>query len=99
MILSFIMRFTSKEIHMSKLFQVYGLGQALIPVLPPPIKFQNAPTSTQTNYSVGQMVYVGDAGDVTFYLYEGDGVWLSLSASVGSVNSVTGSNGVDVSPP
>jgi hypothetical protein len=98
MILSFIIRFTSKEICMSKLFQVYGLGQALIPVLPPPIKFQTPPTSTQTNYSVGQMVYVGDSGDVTFYLYEGDGVWLNLSASVGSVSSVTGSNGVDASP-
>ena len=42
---------------MAKMFQVYGIGQALIPVLPPPLPFENPPTSNQTNYEIGQLVY------------------------------------------
>lgn len=75
---------------MSKMFQVYGIGQALIPVLPPPLPFANAPTSNQTNYEVGQMVYTPGPTASAFYLYGGAGNWIELATSAGGVLSVTG---------
>jgi len=75
---------------MAKMFQVYGIGQALIPVLPPPIPFENAPTSSQTNYEVGQMVYTPGPTANAFYLYGGGGNWIELATSAGGVLSVTG---------
>lgn len=75
---------------MSKMFQVYGIGQALIPVLPPPIPFENEPTSNQTNYEVGQMVYTPGPIASAFYIYGGAGNWVKLADSNGPVESVTG---------
>ena len=65
---------------MSKMFQVYGIGQALIPVLPPPIPFENAPTSNQTNYEIGQEVYTPPNTPTAFYKYAGAGNWVLFAA-------------------
>lgn len=75
---------------MSKMFQVYGIGQALIPVLPPPLPFENAPTSNQTNYEVGQVVFTPGPTASAFYIYAGAGNWVQLASSAGDVLSVTG---------
>ncbi len=75
---------------MSKMFQVYGLGQALIPVLPPPIKFLSTPTETQTNFEVGQVAYTIDESSTTFYMYAGAGVWANIGSSSGSITDVEG---------
>lgn len=75
---------------MSKMFQVYGIGQALIPVLPPPLAFENPPTSNQTNYEIGQLVYSPAPIPTAFYLYGGAGNWVELATSAGGVLSVTG---------
>lgn len=75
---------------MSKMFQVYGIGQALVPVLPPPLPFENAPTSNQTNYEIGQVVYTPPKAPTTFYIYAGGGNWEVLSSSGGNVSQVLG---------
>lgn len=75
---------------MSKMFQVYGIGQALIPVLPPPLPFQNAPTSNQTNYEIGQVVFTPPKNPTAFYMYGGGGNWVEFATSSGDVTSVTG---------
>ncbi len=75
---------------MSKLFQVYGIGQALIPVLPPPLPFMNPPTSNQNNYEIGQIVYTPPQSPTSFYLYGGNGNWIEFATSSGDVISVTG---------
>lgn len=75
---------------MPKMFQCYGMGQALIPVLPPPIKFENAPTSNNDTYEPGQLVYTGSAGSYAFYIYAGAGVWNQISDSDGSIQNVLG---------
>jgi len=75
---------------MSKMFQVYGIGQALIPVLPPPQGFENPPTSNQTNYEIGQLVYSPPKSPTAFYMYAGVGTWIELATSAGDVLSVTG---------
>lgn len=75
---------------MSKMFQGYGIGQALIPILPPPLPFQNVPTVNQTNYEIGQLVFTPPQSPTAFYLYGGGGNWIELATSVGNVLSVTG---------
>lgn len=75
---------------MSKMFQVYGIGQALIPVLPPPLPFQTAPNSNQTNFEIGQLVFTPPQAPTAFYLYGGGGNWIELVTSAGDVLSVTG---------
>jgi len=75
---------------MSKMFQVYGIGQALIPVLPPPIPFQSAPPSNQTNYEIGQIAYTPANAPTTFYIYAGGGNWEVLAASGGNISQVLG---------
>lgn len=75
---------------MSKMFQVYGIGQAIIPVLPPPLPFENAPTSNQTNYEIGQLVFSPPRTPTAFYLYAGAGNWVQFASSSGNVLSVTG---------
>jgi len=75
---------------MSKMFQVYGIGQALIPVLPPPLPFENPPNSNQTNYEIGQLVYTPPGVATDFYLYAGAGNWIHLTDSDGTVLSVLG---------
>ena len=75
---------------MSKMFQVYGIGQALIPVLPPPLPFETAPNSNQTNYEIGQIVYTPTGVATDFYIYAGAGNWIHLSDSAGPVESVLG---------
>ena len=75
---------------MSKMFQVYGIGQALIPVLPPPLPFQNAPTSNQTNYEIGQIAYTPPNAPTSFYMYGGGGNWVAFASSSGDVISMAG---------
>ena len=75
---------------MSKMFQVYGIGQALIPVLPPPLPFANAPTSNQTNYEIGQLVYTPAHSPTAFYLYAGGGNWVQFASSSGDILSING---------
>ena len=67
---------------MAKMFQVYGIGQALIPVLPPPLPFENPPTSNQTNYEIGQLVYSPPKAPTAFYLYAGSGNWVNATSSL-----------------
>lgn len=83
---------------MSKMFQCYGIGQALIPVLPPPLKFETAPTVNQTNYEVGQVVYTGTPGAYTFYIYSGVGVWEILESSSGNLSTLTTDDSTVVIP-
>lgn len=75
---------------MSKMFQVYGIGQALIPVLPPPLPFENAPTVNQTNYEIGQLVFTPPKAPTAFYLYGGAGNWIQIADADGPVESVLG---------
>lgn len=75
---------------MPKISQVYGVGQALFDLLPPPIHFENAPTSVQDNYSIGQIGYTGSPGAYSFYFYSGAGVWTEIVNTLGDVLSVTG---------
>ena len=83
---------------MSKILNAYGVGQPLIPVLPPPKFFQSAPTSTQTNFDVGQLAFTGTAGAYTFYIYSGDGVWSILDSAAGDVLQITTQDSTVVLP-
>jgi hypothetical protein len=75
---------------MPKLYPLYGRGQAIFEVMPPAIFFENAPTSINDNYAVGQEAYTGSAGSYTFYKYLGAGVWIETSDPDGSIQSITG---------
>jgi hypothetical protein len=75
---------------MSKMFQVYGIGQALIPVLPPPLGFENAPNSHQTNYEIGQIVFTPPLAPTAFYMYAGAGNWVEFATNSGAIISVVG---------
>ena len=75
---------------MPRIAQAYGIGQALIPVLPPPIPFETAPTSSQTNYSIGQVVYTPPVNPTAFYMFAGDGTWIEFATNSGAILSVTG---------
>ena len=75
---------------MTKLFQLYGVGQALFPVLPPPLAFQNPPTSNQTNYEIGQLVYTPPRAPTAFYLYAGGGNWIEFATSAGAILAING---------
>jgi hypothetical protein len=81
---------------MSKMNQVYGVGQALINSLPPPQFFESAPTSTQTNYEIGQIAFTGTSGSYSFYIYAGAGVWELLDISTGALDTLTGDSGTAV---
>jgi hypothetical protein len=75
---------------MAKMFQVYGVGQALIPVLPPPIPFENAPTSNNTNYEVGQIVFTPGPTASNFYIYAGAGNWPLFASGGGDIVAING---------
>jgi hypothetical protein len=75
---------------MSKMFQVYGIGQALIPVLPPPLPFENAPNSNQTNYEIGQVGYTPPRNPTAFYIYGGAGNWVEFATNTGAIVTVAG---------
>lgn len=75
---------------MSKMFQLYGVGQATFSVLPPPIAFANAPTDIQTNYEVGQIVFTPGPTAQNLYIYMGAGVWNNFAGSVSPVSVVQG---------
>lgn len=75
---------------MAKMNQVYGIGQALIPSLPPPLPFENAPTSNQTNYEIGQIVYTPPTNPTSFYIYAGGGTWSLFGSSSGDIVAVVG---------
>lgn len=84
---------------MSKMFQVYGIGQAVIPVLPPPLPFQTPPTVNQTNYEIGQLVFTPPTSPTAFYFYAGGGNWIEIATSAGDVLSVTGTANQILSSP
>lgn len=75
---------------MPRMFSLYGVGQAIFPVLPPPIPFENAPNSNQTNYEIGQVAYTPPNVPTAFYMYAGAGNWVEFATSSGSVLSVSG---------
>jgi len=75
---------------MSKMFQVYGIGQALIPVLPPPLPFENPPTSNQTNYEIGQLVFSPPKAPTAFFLYGGAGNWIEFATNTGAIVAING---------
>ena len=75
---------------MSRMFQCYGVGQALIPVLPPPLPFENAPTSNQTNYEIGQLVFTPPTSPTAFYLYGGAGNWIQFASNSGDIVAING---------
>jgi hypothetical protein len=75
---------------MSKMFQVYGIGQALIPVLPPPLPFENPPTINQTNYEIGQLVFSPPQTPTAFYLYAGAGNWVQFASGSGDIIAING---------
>lgn len=82
---------SNRSIYMGKMFQVYGVGQALFPVLPPPLPFENAPTVNQTNYEIGQLVFSPPRSPTEFYLYGGAGNWIQIaSGGSGPIQSVVG---------
>lgn len=78
---------------MAKLFQVYGIGQALIPVLPPPVPFASAP-SNQTNFSIGQLAYSPSSSPTAFYLYAGGGNWFQIPSGSSSGGLTWNNNAV-----
>ncbi len=78
---------------MSKMFQVYGIGQGLIPVLPPPLAFENTPTVNQTNYEIGQVVYTPPKAPTAFYIYGGSGSWIQLVSNSGAIVAIAGTAG------
>jgi hypothetical protein len=82
---------------MSKMNQVYGIGQGLINSLPPPVKFESAPTAAQDQYEVGQIAYTGTSGAYTFYIYAGAGIWKLLGTTLGTLFEVVGTGIVNVS--
>ena len=64
------------------MYQVYGLGQGLIAILPPPAAFENPPTSNQTNYEIGQLAYSPPKAPTAFYFYAGNGNWVNAASSL-----------------
>jgi len=72
------------------MFQVYGIGQALIPVLPPPLPFESAPTSNQTNYEIGQVVFTPPRSPTAFYMYGGSGNWIEIASNSGNIIAING---------
>lgn len=82
---------------MSRIAQAYGIGQALIPVLPPPIPFENPPTENQTNYSIGQVVYTPAVNPTAFYMYAGGGTWVEFATSSGDILSIVGTSPITAS--
>ena len=70
------------------MFQVYGIGQGLINLLPPPEPFKNAPTSNQDNYEIGQIAYTPPKHPTEFFLYTGGGNWAPLATSSGTLISL-----------
>jgi hypothetical protein len=92
--MNFIQQFSilnlNRRIYMAKMFQVYGIGQATIPVLPPPVPFETAPTVNQTNYEIGQLVYTPPTSPTAFYLYGGAGNWVQFASSSGDIMAING---------
>ena len=75
---------------MPKAQRVYGNGTPEVYVLPVPIAFQTAPTSSQTNYEIGQVVYTPPHTPTAFYLYAGGGNWVQFANSSGDILNVLG---------
>lgn len=73
---------------MARILQCYGVGQALIPVLPPPIGFQNPPTSSQTNFDIGQIVFTPIDQPTSFYMYGGAGNWVLFASGSGDIVNI-----------
>ncbi len=72
---------------MAQANQVYGAGVPKLTVLRPPIPFINAPTTSQTQYEIGQQVFVKSTK--TFYEYAGGGTWLLLASNTAQAGSFT----------
>lgn len=72
------------------MFQVYGLGQGTIPVLPPPLPFENPPTVNQTNYEIGQIVFTPPQSPTSFYMYAGAGIWSLIANATGAILAIVG---------
>jgi hypothetical protein len=96
-----LIKILTLRVSMSRIYNAYGVGQALIPVFPAPLPFENPPTTNNDNFDIGQLVYTPPLGPTSFYIYAGAGVWDQLTiAGVGIVNSLTGTaNQIAVSTP
>lgn len=73
---------------MARIGSVYGVGQALFSLMPPPQPFANAPTSYQTNYDIGQIAFTPETNATSFYIYAGAGVWSEFATNSGDVTSI-----------
>ncbi len=83
---------------MSKANKCYGIGQGLIYTLPIPIRFENTPSTGQTNYEVGQIAYTPGPTANAFFIYAGAGLWVEFATSSGDILNILGTaNQVGVS--
>ena len=82
---------------MSNANKCYGIGQGLIYTLPIPKKFENAPTSGDTNYEVGQIGYTPGPTANAFYIYAGGGNWIEFADSDGPIQNILATAPVAVS--
>jgi hypothetical protein len=59
----------------TKILNAYGVGQPTIPVMPPPVIADRAPTSSDTAYPEGQLWVDKSDNPDTLYIYLGGGSW------------------------
>lgn len=60
---------------MSKLKRCYGVGGPLVPVLPPPVIAERAPTSSDTDFSPGQVWVDQSSSPAVLYFFTGGATW------------------------
>lgn len=82
---------------MVKIRQCYGIGQGLLDLMPPPKAMENAPTTGDTNWSVGQVVFTPGPLASNFYIYAGAGNWVLFATGSGDIVSILGTAPVAVS--
>lgn len=82
---------------MGKLNQCYGIGAGIIYTLPAPIAFENAPTTGNTNYAVGQVVFTPGPIASDFYIYAGNGNWVLFATGSGDILNIIATAPVAVS--
>ena len=75
---------------MVKIQKVYGIGQALLDLMPPAKPFTNPPTTGDTNFSVGQLAYTPGPLAADFYIYAGAGNWVLFASGSGDIVSIVG---------
>ena len=75
----------------TRILQAYGRDLPLISVFPLPQALGRAPTSSDTSYPIGQLVYDDSVNPPVFYIYAGAGSWGQIAPTDASGNlEVTG---------